>query len=38
MIFILNYLKDSKQLTDAKVKLKSFMPEMPGMPYMESWR
>jgi len=29
------YDKDMKQLTDAKVKVKFFMPEMPGMPYME---
>ena len=28
-------LKDSKPI-DAKVKVKFFMPEMPGMPYMES--
>ncbi len=27
--------KDSKNITDAKVKIKFFMPEMPGMPYME---
>ena len=27
--------KDKKQVTDAKVKVKFFMPEMPGMPYME---
>lgn len=27
--------KDGKSLTDAKVKIKVFMPEMPGMPYME---
>lgn len=27
--------KDSKDITDAKVKIKFFMPEMPGMPYME---
>ena len=26
---------DKKQITDAKVKVKFFMPEMPGMPYME---
>ncbi len=28
-------LKDGKNITDAKVKVKFFMPEMPGMPYME---
>jgi hypothetical protein len=27
--------KDGKPVTDAKVKVKIFMPEMPGMPYME---
>ncbi len=27
--------KDGKVITDAKVKVKFFMPEMPGMPYME---
>ncbi len=27
--------KDGKEVTDAKVKVKVFMPEMPGMPYME---
>ena len=27
--------KDGKAVTDAKVKIKFFMPEMPGMPYME---
>lgn len=27
--------KDGKTVTDAKVKIKVFMPEMPGMPYME---
>ena len=27
--------KDSKPITDAKVKIKFFMPEMPGMPAME---
>jgi len=25
----------NKDITDAKVKIKFFMPEMPGMPYME---
>ena len=28
--------KDTKQINDAKVKFKVFMPEMPGMPNMES--
>jgi hypothetical protein len=27
--------KDGKAVKDAKVELKVFMPEMPGMPYME---
>jgi hypothetical protein len=27
--------KDGKAVTGAKVELKIFMPEMPGMPYME---
>lgn len=27
--------KEGSVLTDAKVKIKFFMPEMPGMPYME---
>ena len=27
--------KDGKPLKDAKVEFKIFMPEMPGMPYME---
>lgn len=27
--------KDGKPVTNAKVKVKFFMPEMPGMPYME---
>ena len=27
--------KDGKVVTDAKVKIKVFMPEMPGMPYMD---
>ena len=27
--------KNGKALTDAKVEFKLFMPEMPGMPYME---
>ncbi len=28
-------VKDGDVITDAKVKIKVFMPEMPGMPYME---
>lgn len=28
--------KDGKFVEDAKVRVKFFMPEMPGMPYMES--
>ncbi len=28
-------LKNGKKVTNAKVKIKFFMPEMPGMPYME---
>ncbi len=28
-------MKNGKKVTDAKVKIKFFMPEMPGMPYME---
>ena len=31
-----NITKDGKAVTTAKVKVKFFMPEMPGMPYMES--
>jgi len=27
--------KDGKAITDAKVRAKFFMPEMPGMPYMD---
>jgi hypothetical protein len=27
--------KDGNVITDAKMKIKVFMPEMPGMPYME---
>jgi len=30
--------KDGKALTGAKVEFKVFMPEMPGMPYMEDVR
>ncbi len=28
--------KDGEVVSDAKVKIKFFMPEMPGMPYMEN--
>jgi hypothetical protein len=33
--FIIELSKDGTVITDAKIKLKVFMPEMPGMPYME---
>jgi len=33
--FFIELFKDGKPATDLKVKLKVFMPEMPGMPYME---
>lgn len=33
--FFVELAKDGKAVTDAKVKVKFFMPEMPGMPYME---
>lgn len=33
--FLVTIKKDGKVINDAKVKLKFFMPEMPGMPYME---
>lgn len=33
---IVELVKDSKVIENAKVKAKFFMPEMPGMPYMES--
>ena len=33
--FFVTLLKDGKSVTSAKVKAKFFMPEMPGMPYME---
>ncbi|MDY0051549.1 MAG: FixH family protein [Aliarcobacter sp.] len=33
--FIIELSKDGTVITNAKVKLKVFMPEMPGMPYME---
>ena len=34
--FVFELSKDSKIVETAKVKIKFFMPEMPGMPYMES--
>ena len=34
--FLVKLSKDSKVVENAKVKAKFFMPEMPGMPYMES--
>jgi len=33
--FSVTLAKDGMAITDAKVKVKFFMPEMPGMPYME---
>lgn len=33
--FFAKVTKDGKEITDAKLKAKFFMPEMPGMPYME---
>lgn len=33
--FFVELQKDEKAITTAKVKAKFFMPEMPGMPYME---
>jgi len=33
--FFVTLSKDGKDISDAKVKIKFFMPEMPGMPYME---
>lgn len=33
--FIIELSKDGTVITDAKAKIKVFMPEMPGMPYME---
>lgn len=33
---LISLSKDSKVIDDAKVKIKFLMPEMPGMPYMES--
>lgn len=34
--FLVVLAKNSKVIETAKVKVKFFMPEMPGMPYMES--
>ncbi len=34
-IIYVTLTKNGKLLTDAKIKIKFFMPEMPGMPYME---
>lgn len=33
--FLVRLTKDGVAINDAKVKAKFFMPEMPGMPYME---
>jgi hypothetical protein len=33
-VFFVTLSKNGKMITDAKVKAKFFMPEMPGMPYM----
>jgi hypothetical protein len=33
--FFVTLSKNGQAITDAKVKAKFFMPEMPGMPYME---
>ncbi|XPV68460.1 MAG: FixH family protein [Halarcobacter sp.] len=33
--FFITLAKDTVAVTNAKVKIKFFMPEMPGMPYME---
>jgi hypothetical protein len=33
--FFIELSKDGSIINDAKVKFKIFMPEMPGMPYME---
>ena len=34
--FLVTLSKNGKSINDAMVKAKFFMPEMPGMPYMES--
>jgi hypothetical protein len=33
--FLVSLSKDGNSVTDVKMKIKVFMPEMPGMPYME---
>jgi len=33
--FFISIAQDDKIIKDAKVKIKVFMPEMPGMPYMD---
>lgn len=33
--FFVTLKKDGQTVSDAKMKIKVFMPEMPGMPYME---
>mgnify|MGYP005988142161 CR=1 FL=1 len=33
--FYVKLSKDGNPVTDAKMKIKVFMPEMPGMPYMD---
>lgn len=33
--FLIAITKDGELVKDAKVKIKFYMPEMPGMPYME---
>jgi hypothetical protein len=33
--FFVQLSKDGNVITNAKMKIKVFMPEMPGMPYME---
>lgn len=33
--FFVKITKDGKEVNDAKIKAKFFMPEMPGMPHME---
>lgn len=33
--FSVMLMQDGKMVSDAKVKIKFYMPEMPGMPYME---
>jgi len=33
--FYVTLAKDGQDISDAKVRIKVFMPEMPGMPYMD---